>query len=53
MEISKFSIDDVEINKLYIYVFDNFDSWVTMHKSGNMNHEVSKEAKLFAEVSME
>ena len=53
MEISKFSIDDVEINKLYIYVFDNFDSWVVMHKSGNMNHEVSKEAKLFAEVSME
>lgn len=53
MEISKFSIDGEEINKLYIYVFDDFDLWMTMHKSGDMNHEVSKEAKLFAEVSIE
>lgn len=50
MNISRFSIDGVNVDKLYIYVFDNFDSWMTIHKSGDMYHEVSKEAKLFTEV---
>lgn len=51
-EIATFSRYKLEADTLYIYVFDNMDDWMTMHKSADMNHEVTKEAVLFAEVNL-
>ena len=45
-------VTKLEADTLYIYVFDNMDDWMTMHKSADMNHEVTKEAVLFVEVNL-
>lgn len=52
-QIATFSYEDMEIRSIYIYVFSNWDAWVSIHKGQDLNNEVLKEAMFSAQVTIE
>ena len=48
-----FELDDMELSKAYIYVFDKYDDWAAMHQGKKEDNPISKNAIFNTEIEIE